>query len=316
MDWSVYQLRKVAGEEGADHNSLEFVASNVFAKYVTCLGIVHEKLALYEHHQNGVIERTNWMVTEMCRALIHTWGLPPTLWSYAVRHVVYIFNWMVHAGKHTTPLEIALGVRLLLAMLRVFGCVAYAYQHNHLKQVIPYAGRYYHVGILQDANAWLLWCEETGNVITAASVRFNESPVLPSVYCMDVGVREDDPQTKAIVSAIETGMLGDALDAQDALVDMLERRDPYGADSPTYQEAVKSLQVKEWQAAMAEEQGSLEELGVHVKANPPANKKKLLRTCWLLGTKRDMLGNILRRKAWIIVGVSALCMKHTIYEYK
>ena len=124
------------------NNALEFVANKVFADYVSHLGIVHEKLSPYEHHQNGAVERTNQKVTEMCQALIHTCSLPPMLWSYAVRHAVYIFNRLVHTGKHATPLEIALGICPLLAMLRVFGCVAYAYQHSHLKQVIPYAGRY------------------------------------------------------------------------------------------------------------------------------------------------------------------------------
>ncbi|PLW55768.1 hypothetical protein PCANC_01619 [Puccinia coronata f. sp. avenae] len=53
---------------------------------------------------------------------------------------------------------------------------------------------------------------------------------------------------------------------------------------------------------MQEEMDSLRDLGVHVEADPPADKKKLLKSRWLLGTKRTMNGDIKRRKARIIVG--------------
>ena len=115
-------------------NAFEFATSKQFADFVTQLRIIHEKSALYEHHQNGAVERTNRTITEMCRALIHIWGLPPKLWTYVVRHAVYIFNLLVHAGRNATQMEIALGICPSLAMLRVFGCVVYAYDHNHLKQ--------------------------------------------------------------------------------------------------------------------------------------------------------------------------------------
>ncbi|PLW48691.1 hypothetical protein PCANC_15475 [Puccinia coronata f. sp. avenae] len=53
---------------------------------------------------------------------------------------------------------------------------------------------------------------------------------------------------------------------------------------------------------MQEEMDSLTELEVHVEDNPPADKKKLLKLRWLLGTKRTMTGKIKRRKVCIIVG--------------
>jgi hypothetical protein len=284
------------------NNAFKFATSSSFAKFVTRLGIVHEKSVPYEHHQNGAVERTNWTITKMCLALIHTRGLPPNLWLLEIHHAVYIFNCLVHAGRSATPMEIAWGICPLLAMLRVFGCVAYAiYQHNHLKQVVPYAGQYRHVGISFNSNSWLLWCKDTGKIITAVAVRFEESPTLPLVSALDANWMESDPQTEAMILAIETGALGDfwlgnALDTQDAMVDMLERRDPYGADSPSYKEAVGSEQAEAWREAM------LEDLCVHVKTDPPTDKKKLLRLQWLISTKRDMTGNILWRKAWIIFG--------------
>jgi hypothetical protein len=199
--WPVKQVRT--------DNAFKFATSSSFAEFVTCLGIVHEKLAPYEQHQNGEVERTNWTITKIFPALIHMRGLPPNLWSLAIQHAVYIFNFLVHAGRNATPMEIALGICPLLAMLRVFECVAYAYHHNHLKQVVLYAGQYCHVGILLDSNGWLLWCEDTGKVIAAASVRFEESSTLPLVSELDADWLESNLKTEAMISAIETGALGD-----------------------------------------------------------------------------------------------------------
>ncbi|PLW53210.1 hypothetical protein PCANC_09768 [Puccinia coronata f. sp. avenae] len=292
VNLSKWAIRRI----GTD-NAFEFATSKELADFVLRMGIVHEKSALYEHHQNGAVERTNRTLTEMCRALIHTRGLPPTLWSYAVRHAAYIFNRLLHVGKASTPLEAVLGIRPTLDMLRVFGCVAYAHDHTHLKQVVPYAGKFRHVGILTDSKGWLLWSEDTGKVITEESVRFEEGPILAPVYGLSA-----DAETEAVISAIECHTLGnfklgDTLDEQDAVVALLESRDPYGADSPTYVEAIGSPDAVDWQAAMQEEMDSLRDLEVHVEVDPPADKKKLLKSRWLLGTKRTMNGDIKRRKA-------------------
>jgi hypothetical protein len=96
--------------------------------------------------------------------------------------------------------------------------------------------------------------------------------------------------------------LGDELDAQDALVGALEAQDPCGSDSATYSEAIKSVDVSEWQAVMDDKRRSLEELEVMVEDDLPVEKKKILKCWWLLGTQRRMMGEISQRKARIIVG--------------
>jgi hypothetical protein len=133
-------------------------------------------------------------------------------------------------------------------------------------------------------------------------VEFHEDKLHVSTLGHSETVHDD-----SVVAAIECARLGDftlgdKLDAQDAVVDSLEARDPYGNDSPTYTEAMRSPAVEEWDAAMGEERQSLQEMGVWVEDTPPDDKKKLLRTRWLLGTKRDMEGKIKGRKARIIVG--------------
>lgn len=77
---------------------------------------------------------------------------------------------------------------------------------------------------------------------------------------------------------------------QDRTVALMEAWDLYGSDSLMYNEAIKSAEEKEWWEAMAEEIDSLEHHGVHVEDDPPKEWKRLLRSRWLLETKRTMQG--------------------------
>ncbi|KNZ44114.1 uncharacterized protein VP01_94g1 [Puccinia sorghi] len=88
---------------------------------------------------------------------------------------------------------------------------------------------------LEFVSTWILWNEETGKIVTAA--------------------------------------LGDELDAQDAAVAVLESRDPYGSDSPSYEEAIKSADLAEWKAAMEEEMGSLEHHQLHQGTIPGTSRE-------------------------------------------
>ncbi|KNZ55656.1 uncharacterized protein VP01_2620g1 [Puccinia sorghi] len=131
-----------------------------------------------------------------------------------------------------------------LGMLRVFGCDAYAYDHTHYKQIFPYAKNLKHGGIPPDSKGWLLWCEETGKVLMAV---LDREAIVLAIVCDNLG----------------NFGLGNALDEQDVAVVVLESRDPYESYSPTYDQAIKSVEVREWESAMVEEIDSLEHHQVH-----------------------------------------------------
>ncbi|KNZ48411.1 uncharacterized protein VP01_5690g2 [Puccinia sorghi] len=172
-----------------------------------------------------------------------------------------------------TPIERVLGRKPSVGILRVFGCDAYAYDHGHLKQVVPYAKKLRHIGVSPDSKGWLLWCEETGKVVTAASVQFDEAPIIHAAYSLH-GLLDGEAVVSAIgCEDIEDFKLGDALDEQDVAVAVLESRDPYGSDSPSYEEAMKSPEAEEWKEAMSEEMKLLEHHEVHEEADPPKDKK-------------------------------------------
>ncbi|PLW04531.1 hypothetical protein PCASD_26119 [Puccinia coronata f. sp. avenae] len=170
--------------------------------------------------------------------------------------------------------------------------------------MVQYASKLRHVGVSPNAKGWLLWDKSHRKVTTAVLVQFNEAnPIVATKEASLENVPEatvlairgfqkrlakwqasrlasilsptiECLESEAVVTAIEClhlgdFRLGDELDAQDALVGALEAQDPCGSDSPTYSEAIKSVDASEWQAAMDDKRRSLEELEVMVEDDLP-----------------------------------------------
>jgi hypothetical protein len=71
---------------------------------------------------NGVAERRNRTIVERIRALLHSTGLPRTLWGEAARHVVWLINWTsTKAVEGMTPYEAAFGRKPDLSEVREWG---------------------------------------------------------------------------------------------------------------------------------------------------------------------------------------------------
>ena len=71
-----------------------------------------------------------------------------------------------------------MGSKPSFGMLCVFGCDMYAYEHKKPKQVVPYTKKLRHIGSSPDSKVWILWCEETGKIVTAASLCFDKAPFI------------------------------------------------------------------------------------------------------------------------------------------
>jgi transposase InsO family protein len=82
----------------------EFV-NNEWITYCFEKGIIHEITAAYSPESNGIAERVNLTLANMCRLSLA--DLPPSLWAEAFNWATYIKNWLPHTaldGK--TPYEI------------------------------------------------------------------------------------------------------------------------------------------------------------------------------------------------------------------
>ena len=100
----------------------------------------------YEHHQNGLVERTNWFLLNMARtSLLHT-KFPQSLWLLALKHATFVFKRVVHTGLLKTTYKLCLEKTPLLDMFRVFGFRAYLHDASYEKQFVQRAKPLIHVG--------------------------------------------------------------------------------------------------------------------------------------------------------------------------
>jgi hypothetical protein len=85
--------------------------------------------------QNGGIECFNQTLGAMTHCLLYGASLSATYWSYALVHVVYLLNCLVHSRTKRTPYKVWWGTQLDLSHLWVFGsqvCVKRT-GHRHSK---------------------------------------------------------------------------------------------------------------------------------------------------------------------------------------
>ena len=53
--------------------------------------------------------------------MLHSAGLGPEYWSYAILHAVYIKNWLPHSSITISPYQVFTGIKPDLGGLRIFG---------------------------------------------------------------------------------------------------------------------------------------------------------------------------------------------------
>ena len=68
------------------------------------------------------MEHQNQVIIERVHALLHTSGLPKSLWGEAAHHVVWLLNWTsAKAVEGNTPYEAAFGKKPDLSKVREWG---------------------------------------------------------------------------------------------------------------------------------------------------------------------------------------------------
>jgi hypothetical protein len=67
-------------------------------------------------------ERPNQTLGQMVRCLLHSSGLGPEYWSFAIQHAIYLKNRLPHMAIGHTPYQAYTGKQPNMEQLRVFGC--------------------------------------------------------------------------------------------------------------------------------------------------------------------------------------------------
>ncbi|KAK3121821.1 hypothetical protein QOZ80_8BG0661360 [Eleusine coracana subsp. coracana] len=120
------KLRVLHTDNGGEFTAAEFV------KYCTDKGIQRHS-ASYTLQQNGVVERRNQTVVAMARALLKQRGMPADYWGEAVMTAIHLLNRSpTKALDGMTPYEAWHGRKPAVGYLRVFGCLTFVKELNHV----------------------------------------------------------------------------------------------------------------------------------------------------------------------------------------
>ncbi|MBW0559712.1 hypothetical protein O181_099427 [Austropuccinia psidii MF-1] len=237
-------------------NGAEF-KNNAMDEFLKEKGIVHEYSMPYEHHQNGKVERTNRTLSEIARTSLIAAGLPVTIWPWAFKHAVWIFNRTLHSDERKKPYEIISGTKPLLALLRVFGAKSYVHNHLFKKDMSARGIEGYHLGVAPDSKGWFFWVPSKNSIIKSASAKIDElnfysKSKISTIQAMHIF---DDSMIKEI-------------NLQDKMVSSLNSNCKLSNVIPTtYKEAFDSSDGDKWGSATNDELSSMHDEKVFTTVN-------------------------------------------------
>jgi hypothetical protein len=143
-------------------------------------GIVHQRSCVETPQQNGRVERKHQHILNVGRALLFQSKLPPSFWSYAILHAVFLINRVPTPLLHNTSPYFTLYNQLPdLNLFKVFGCLCYASTlHNHRTKLQSRARKTVFLGYKSGFKGFVLYDLSSREIFISRHVSFHES-VLP-----------------------------------------------------------------------------------------------------------------------------------------
>lgn len=157
-------------------NGGEYVSSEM-NRFLEERGILHQKTAPYNPHQNGVAERLNRTLGDLIRSMLHHKQLPNVFWAEALMVAAYIRNRVTSRGisSLTTPFELLFGQKPNLSHIRVFGCRCWITNRgSNLSKLDARATEAILIGYARGSKGYKLWDPVRRSVIVSRDVRFDE----------------------------------------------------------------------------------------------------------------------------------------------
>ncbi|KAE8681852.1 hypothetical protein F3Y22_tig00111303pilonHSYRG00095 [Hibiscus syriacus] len=108
--------------------------SNEFSQYLRECRIRHQYTCANKPQQNGVAERKNQYLTEICRSMLHAKNVPGRFWAEAMRTATFVINRLPQPRLgFVSPFEKLWNIKPIVSYFRVFGCVCYVFVPDHLR---------------------------------------------------------------------------------------------------------------------------------------------------------------------------------------
>ena len=155
-------------------NGGEFTATE-FTAYCADEGIQRHFSASYTPQQNGVVEHRNQTMVATARALLKQRGMPAIYWGEAVMTVVHLLNRSpTKALDGKTPYEAWYGRKPVVSHLRVFGCLAFAKELNHVIKLDDQSTPGVFIGYAEGVKAYHILDPTTQHVHISQDIVFDE----------------------------------------------------------------------------------------------------------------------------------------------
>ena len=156
LDWRLLSGRKI--QRIRTDNGGEFTGKE-FESWLLNKNIRHETSAPYVPQQNGFIERSNRTVVEATRSMLHSSGIPLTLWAEVTQTAVHVLNLIPSKSlNYKTPSEQLTGRKGRIDHLRVLGSDVYVLKHeNQRKKLDSKAEKGILVGYSLNNNAYRVY---------------------------------------------------------------------------------------------------------------------------------------------------------------
>jgi len=165
------KIKTLRTDRGGEYMGKDFI------NYLRRYGIRHQLTTPFTPEQNGVAERFNRTVVEMARTMLHSAKLSYSFWAEAVHTATYLRNRCItHAiDDGITPYELWSGKKPDISHLRIFGCDAFALNHQHDHKFASKATKCIFIGYSLDSKGYRLWDPQRRRLIISRDVKFNEA---------------------------------------------------------------------------------------------------------------------------------------------
>ncbi|GJU69414.1 retrovirus-related pol polyprotein from transposon TNT 1-94 [Tanacetum coccineum] len=189
-------------------------------------GITHNFSAPRTPQSNGVAERKNRTLQEMCRTMLNEKSLPQKFWCTVVDTSTYIVNRiLIRAIFGKTPYELLRGRKPTLDYFRVFGSKCFILNtKDYLTQFDPKSYEGVFLGYSQNSKAYIILNKHTRKVEESLNVTFDKTP-LPSntLPLVDDDLDEEEAIKVTEKKNLENDIMDETLEI-DEIVNIKESR--------------------------------------------------------------------------------------------
>ncbi|KAE8663053.1 hypothetical protein F3Y22_tig00113123pilonHSYRG00166 [Hibiscus syriacus] len=151
--------------------------SNEFSQYLRECRIRHQYTCANTPQQNGVVERKNRHLAEICRSMLHAKNVSGRFSAEAMRTAAFVINRLPQPRLgFVSPFEKLWNIKPTVSYFRVFGCVCYMFVPDHLRSKFDKkAVRCIFVGYDSQRKGWKCCDPISGRCYTSRNVVFDEA---------------------------------------------------------------------------------------------------------------------------------------------